>query len=136
MLWVAAAYEAALTDPRVLQLAGSPNLEDFVEVTAKVKNAFAAGDELALRLAAQDLAGWAPSLLRPLNPPVVVASRAAALRAILDFSVVPSGYRQDMPVGIIDLLAPHAEELAGQLEPDLPRFLRDGRPRRYLRHGM
>ncbi|MGH2409197.1 MAG: nucleotidyltransferase domain-containing protein [Chloroflexota bacterium] len=159
VLWVIAAYEAALDDPLVLQPPSPPNLEDFVEAAAKVKNAFAAGNDLALRLAAQDLARWAPSLLRLLNPSVTVGSRAAALRAILDFPVVPPGYRQDMlvclglsgqavpaeelherasrlAVGIIDLLAPRVEEFAGQLEPDLPRYLRDGRLRPYLRQGM
>lgn len=159
VLWVAAAYEAALTDPLVLQPPGPPNLEDFVEAAAKVKNAFVAGDELALRLAAQDLAGWAPSLLRPLNPPVIVGSHAAALRVVLEFPVVPPSYCPDMlaclglsgqaisaeelheralrlAVGIIDLLAPHVEELADQLEPDLPRYPRDGRLRRYLRQGI
>ncbi|HVA91764.1 MAG TPA: hypothetical protein VNL71_18210 [Chloroflexota bacterium] len=155
VLWVAEAYEAALADPIVLQPPGPPNLEDFVEAAAKVKNAFAAGDDPALHLAAQDLARWAPSLLRLLNPPVTVDCRAAALRAVLDFPVVPPSYRQDMlaclglsgqalppeelceralrlAVGIIDLLAPRAEALADQLEPDLPRYLRDGMLRRYL----
>jgi len=159
VLWVAEAYEATLADPHMLQPPGPPNLEDFIEAAAKVKNAFAAGDELALRLAAQDLAAWASSLLRPLNPPVTAGSRAAALRAVLDFPVAPPDYRQDvlaclglsgqavpmeelhervlrLAVGIIDLLAPHAEELAGQLEPDLPCYLRDGRLRRYLRQGV
>ncbi|MGH2347544.1 MAG: phosphoribosyl-AMP cyclohydrolase, partial [Chloroflexota bacterium] len=37
-----------------------------------------------------------------------------------------------LALGILDLLTPHAAALADQLEPDLPRYLIDGTPRRYL----
>jgi phosphoribosyl-AMP cyclohydrolase len=120
-----------------------------------VKNAHAAGDELALRLAAQDLARLCPSLLQPLNTVAAVQSRPEALRAALGFAIAPAGYREDMltclglsglqvstdqiyeralrlALGAIDLLAAHGSEILDGLEPYLPLYLRDGRLRRYI----
>src|SRR5215467_1451081 len=47
--------------------AGPPEIDHFEGYAGKVANAWHAGDELALRLAAQDLAGSVISVLQPLN---------------------------------------------------------------------
>jgi nucleotidyltransferase-like protein len=76
--------------------AAPPELDHFEGESGKVANAWLAGDELALRLAAQDLARSVVSLLVPLNPGPPVRSRVEALRRLLDFPVAPPGYRADM----------------------------------------
>jgi phosphoribosyl-AMP cyclohydrolase len=79
-------------------------VDHFEGEVGKVTNAFRAGDNVGLRLAAQDLARSIVSMLRPLNPHRPVLSRRDAMRTLLDFDVVPSGYRDDMLVclGLVD----------------------------------
>ena len=52
-------------------------LEHFLGDLGKVANAHRRGDELGLRLAAQDLARSCPALLRPVNPTRIPRSAAA-----------------------------------------------------------
>jgi len=133
----------------------APELEDFIAGFGKVKNADVAGNELALRLAAQGMAQLCPSLLRLVNPEVRVGTRYEALLASLDLPVSPPGYREDLLVclgfvghattvdevhsaarrlvtGVVKLLQPHAERLASEFEPDLPSHLADGTLQRYV----
>lgn len=137
---------------------GGAELEDVVADLGKARHALAGGDELALRLAAQGLAGLCPSVLRLLNPEVRAGTRYEALLAALDFPVAPPGYREDMLVclgltgratapeevyaaarrivlGVVALLRPHANRLAPHLQPHLPRYLADGTLERYLEQG-
>jgi hypothetical protein len=62
---------------------GDPELGHFEGDAAKVANAWHRGDELAMRLAAQDLAGSIVSLMLPLNRGSPVHSRQATLRSLL-----------------------------------------------------
>jgi Nucleotidyltransferase domain len=62
LCWVAdGPWRARLERSRLLHPAGEPELDHFLDDLGKVANAHGRGDELALRLAAQDLA-------RPLLP--------------------------------------------------------------------
>jgi hypothetical protein len=134
---------------------GEPELDHLVGDLGKVANAWRRGDELGLRLAAQDLARSCPSLLQPLNPHPPVGSRHAALLAALDFAVVPPGYPDDLLVclglagrptsaqevhaaacrlatGVVELLGSHAGRVTGLLPRPLAASLTDGSLRRYL----
>ncbi|HEV2072562.1 MAG TPA: nucleotidyltransferase domain-containing protein [Thermomicrobiales bacterium] len=136
--------------------AGDPELEDFMEAHSKVRNALARGDDLAIRIAAQTLGTLCPSLLRPINPEVQPTHRRAALLAVLDFPVVPKGYRDDLllclglsgrestledvhdaanrlTTGTLSLLRRHAELLQSALPTDLYGYLQDGTLERYIR---
>ena len=137
--------------------AGTPELGHFIGDLAKLANARQAADELALRLAAHDLALSIPSLLQPLNPGPAVTSRRAALRAALDMAIAPPGYRGDLltclgmtgaptttgdidaaaarlAIGVIDLLRAHVTAYAALLPADLLTSLTDGTLDRYAAH--
>ncbi len=143
-----------LTRPALQHPPGDAEMEDFVEEFGKVKNARAAGDELALRLAAQELAHLCPSLLRLINRETRVGSRLEALRAVLDLPASPPGYREDMllclglsgrasmleevydaarrlALGVLELLHLHSKRLASEIQPYLPEYLADGALQRY-----
>jgi phosphoribosyl-AMP cyclohydrolase len=149
------ALRKRLARPYLPHPPANPELEDFIAGLGKVKNAHAASNELALRLAAQGMAQLCPSLLRLVNPEVRVGTRYEALLASLDFPVSPPGYREGLLVclglvgpattvdevyaaahrlvtGVLDLLQPHARRLAPELEPDLPTYLADGTLQRYV----
>lgn len=155
VLWAADEVRWRLADPTLERPPGSVELEDFVSAVCKAKNAQLRSDELALRLAAQELATLCPSVLRPLNPPAAPRSPYEALHAVLALPVAPPGYREDMllclglsgratdaeavyaaalrlALGTLALLRPRAEELAGEVEPELPRFLADGTLERFV----
>lgn len=100
------------------------------------------GDELGLRLFAHAAADLAPTLLIPLNVERVVRDRRDALDE-LALAVTPRSFRADLvaclglssasgaevraAVGRLgsDLLA-FIREHAGEVEPELPRYLGDG----------
>ena len=85
LCWVAdESWRARLERSQLAHPPGEPELDHLVGDLGKVANAWHRGDELGLRLAAQDLARSCPSLLWPLNPHPPVGSRHAALRAALD----------------------------------------------------
>jgi predicted nucleotidyltransferase len=156
LCWVAdESWRARLARSELTHPAGEPELDHFIGDLGKVANAYLAGDELALRLAAQDLARSAPSLLAPLNPGPPVGSRYAALRAALDVDIAPGGYRADLltclgltggpttvedvhtaatrlATGVVDLLETHASGYAALLPADLAGCLTDGSLRRYI----
>jgi hypothetical protein len=154
LLWAADEALATALDRAARHFpAGEPELEDFVAGLGKVRQAHAQGDDLALRLATQDLARLCPSLLRPLNPEVRVSTRREALRAALAFPVSPPGYPEDMRLclglsnrattedvhetarrlvlGVLETLQPHAARLAPLLPPDLAAALASGALQRY-----
>lgn len=138
--------------------AHGPELDHFEGETGKVANAWQHGDELALRLAAQDLARSVVSLVAPLNPGPPVYSRSEALRRLLDFDVVPVGYREDMlaclglrggstgpdvhaaarrlTAGVLALLDSHTSTFAGLLPDRELASLRDGSLRRYVEQAL
>jgi phosphoribosyl-AMP cyclohydrolase len=149
LLWATEEAHQQLTNRVVLEIAASPQLQDVLEGAAKVRNAYANQDELGVRLAAHDLASRCPGVLSLLNPAVQIRTRREALQAGLSLSVVPPYYREDMltclgmsgsattssdvhtsairlATGILELLRPHAAELAGRIEPDLPIYLANG----------
>lgn len=155
LLWALPAARARLEGNIVLSLALSPQLQDLLESAAKVRNAAARGDELGLRLAAQDLALRCPAPLALLNPPALADSRRAALQAALDLPNVPPGYRDDMltclglsgratsaeeihaaalrlAAGVLDALRSSPAIVGGRIEPGLPEALADGRLMRLL----
>lgn len=95
--WVVSpAWRARLDRPALTHPAGPPELEDFVAELGKLANARFREDDLGVRLAARAIAGYAPGLLRPLNPEVVVGSAREAIEAALAFPVAPAHYREDM----------------------------------------
>jgi hypothetical protein len=150
--WRTRLDRTALTHP-----ADPPELGHFIGDLAKMANARQVADELALRLAAHDVALSIPSLLQPLNAGPAVTSRRAALRAALDVAVAPPGYRGDLltclgltgapttagdvtaaaarlATGVIDLLETHADVYAALLPADLLACLTDGTLHRYVAH--
>jgi hypothetical protein len=153
--WVAdQSWRDRLDRTRIVHPAGPPELDHLVSDLGKLANAHRAGDELALRLAAHDVAMSAPSLLHPLNPGPPVTSRYAALRAALDAEVAPRGYRTDLltclglaatpapadvvaaasrlVAGLTDLLQSHVDTYADLLPADQIASLADGNLRRYV----
>jgi hypothetical protein len=156
LCWVADdSWRARLERSRLAHPAGEPELEHFIGDLGKVANAHGRGDELGVRLAAQDLARSCPALLQPLNPERPVRTRDAALRRTLDFEVAPGGYRDDLSLclgvsgrpgsaddvhaaacrlatGIAELLESHAGSFAGLLSRPLLACLADGSLRRYV----
>lgn len=129
------------------------SLQDLVEYACKAARAHRSGDRVAMALFTRDLAREAAALLRQLNPGVVVSHPADALRAVLEFSVAPPGYRRNMEVlvgvrapasqaelanaagslalGVVDLLSQHLPHIETG-RPDLREHLEDGTLRRYL----
>jgi phosphoribosyl-AMP cyclohydrolase len=139
----------------LLHPAGEPELDHFLGDLGKLVNARRRGDELALRLAAQDLARSCPTLLQPLNPHPPVGSRHAALLAALDVAVAPPGYRYDLLVclglagepasagqvhaaaarlaaGVVALLEAHTDTYAPLLSQPQATSLVDGGLRAYV----
>jgi len=135
--------------------AADPELEDFIEELAKARNAHMRGDELPCRIACQELAELCPTLLIPLNEALSPATRPAALRAALDLSVAPAGYRVDMLLclglsgaastadevlaaaerlaeGTLALLREWIDAVRHLLPPDLAAYVADGTLERYL----
>jgi phosphoribosyl-AMP cyclohydrolase len=156
LCWVADdSWRACLERSQLAHPPGEPDLDHLVGDLGKVANAWRQGDELGLRLAAQDLARSCPSLLQPLNPHPGVGSRQAALVAALDFAVVPPGYRDDLLVclglagrptsaeevhaaachlatGVVELLGSHADRFTRLLPRPLAASLTDGSLGRYV----
>lgn len=156
LLWATGtAPSDLLARPYLPHPATEPELEDIVEDFMKMKSARRRGDDLALRLAARDLARRLPSVLRLVNPAVVAGTETEALRLILDFPIAPPGYRADMLAclgldgsattrdevyatgrrlltGVLALVCPLAERLAPPGNPDLALALTDGRLERYI----
>lgn len=149
LLWATPAAEAQLHDRLIVELAGSPQLQDLLESAAKVQNAMLRQDELGLRLAAQDLGLRCPALVGLLNPPVLVDTRRDALQAALDMPNVPEGYRADLLCclglqgqatsmadvhaasvrlifAILAMLRQHRDLLVDRVEPGLPEALDSG----------
>jgi phosphoribosyl-AMP cyclohydrolase len=157
LLWAADESWRARLDRSGMDHPGyPPELGHFLGDLGKVAHAQARDDELALRLAAQDLARSCPSLLRPLNPDPwpPVASRHAALLAALGVEVAPSGYRDDLltclglapdpggaeqvraaayrlATGMVRLLESHRDTYTRVLPPELSAALADGSLRRH-----
>lgn len=138
---------------------GEPELEDFIEELGKARNARLRGDEIALRLAVQEIAQLCPTLLVPLNAAAQPGTRPEALKAALDLAVAPDGYRDDMlfclglsgtastadeilavgarlVFGTLALLEAHADVICPLLAPHLPDLLNSGLLRRYLGQGI
>jgi phosphoribosyl-AMP cyclohydrolase len=150
-------WRQRLDRPDAVHPAGPPELEHLVGEVSKIANASHRGDELAMRLAAQDLGRSVASLVAPLNPGEPVTSRVGALRRILDFEVVPAGYREDMLTclgltaasatqisdaarrlgrGVIDLVHDHEPFLADHLSRHAREVIRDGSLRQYLEPAL
>jgi hypothetical protein len=156
LLWVARrSLVAELDRPWREHPAAEPEIEDFIEELGKARNAAMRGDEVSLRLAVQELAELAPTLLAPLNEPRFPGTRPEAMAMALDLETVPNGYRRDMLecLGLsgrgltTDEVLAAGERLVmetlAQVEANIevfeplvkPRFLglvRDGTMRRYL----
>jgi phosphoribosyl-AMP cyclohydrolase len=156
LCWAAdESWRRRLDRSRIDHPGAPPELDHFLGDLGKVANAHGQGDELGLRLAAQDLARSCPSLLAPLNPHPPVASRRAAIRTALGFEVVPPGYRDDLPVclglagkpatpsevhaaacrlatGMTELLISEAARYTPLLTSDLAAQLADGSLRWYV----
>jgi hypothetical protein len=156
LCWVAdESWRARLERSQLAYPPGKPELDHLVGDLAKVANAWRRGDELGLRLAAQDLARSCPALLQPLNPHPLIGSRQAALLAALDFAVVPPGYHDDLLVclglagrptsvedvhaaacrlarGVVELLQSHAGRFRRLLPEQLAASLTDDSLGRYV----
>lgn len=158
ILWATPEAHVHLAGRATIELEASPQLQDLLESAGKVRNAFARGDALGVRLGAHDMALRCPAVLGLINPPVRVGTRREALQAALDLPVVPDGYGADLLVclgmqghattmqdvhaaalrlarGILSLLSAHPNVVAGRVEPGLPEALADGRLMRLLTQG-
>lgn len=131
-----------------------PEIEDWFESYAKMRNAAERDDELGLRQAAQGLGQYTPTVLRPLNPPVWATGPRSALDLALAFPIAPEGYREDLlaclglsdgaavdellaagerlVTGTLALLRTHIDSIAPLLADDIARYLRDGTLERYI----
>ena len=96
LCWAAESWKDKLDRTELTYPAGPPEVDHFEGDVGKVANAWAAGDEPVLRLAAADLARSVVSLLAPLNPRPPVRSRAEAMRSLLGFDPAPAGYPLDV----------------------------------------
>lgn len=156
LCWVAdESWRARLDRRRLTHPAGEPELGHFISALGKVVNAHRQGDELALRLAAQDLGVTCPGLLGPLNPRPPAESRHTALLTALNAGVTPTGYRDDLLIclgltggpmsardlyatacrlatGVVDLLSSHTGTFTRLLPQQLSASLIDGTLRRYV----
>ncbi len=157
VLWAAPELTQQQLEASYEQPAGSEETEDFLECAGKVKNAYAAGDELCLRLAAHHLAELCPSLLGPMNTVAPVSTQCEALKTALSFSVAPPHYRADMLIclgfagrattitdvyesalrlarGTLALVQPHTAAIKAEedIAPYLAQYLVDGSLLRYL----
>jgi hypothetical protein len=151
--WVADdKWRARIADRPEVSPAGPPEVDHFEADIGKVANARHAGDDLGLRLAAQDLAHAVISVLAPLNPGPPAGSRRAALAAVLAFKTAPAGFGEDITAclglgpgrdvyaaagrlarGVADLLLTHADAF-DDLVPAYERTrLRDGSLPAYAR---
>ncbi len=156
LLWLGQpSLRAELDRPGRAHPSGEPELEDFVEELGKARNARLRGDDLALRLAVQGIAQLCPTLLAPLNASTHPGTRPAALKAALDLTVAPDGYRDDMllclglggqssteedvlaagtrlVMGTLAVLEANADVTCPLLPPHWPEWLTSGLLRRYL----
>lgn len=135
--------------------ATDPELEDFIEELGKARNAHLRGEDLACRIACQELAVLCPTLLIPLNEVFRPATRPAALGAALDLAIAPVGYRDDMllclglsgaastvdevlaaaerlATGTLALLRDRIDAVRHLLPSGLAAYLADGTLERYL----
>lgn len=159
LLWLGRpSLRAELDRPGRHHPGGEPELEDFIEELGKARNARLRDDEVAVRLAFQEIAQLCPSLLAPLNEPADPGTRPHALKAALDLAVVPPGYRDDMllclglsgqastedevltagtrlVMGTLALLEANADMICPDLAPHWPELLTSGLLRRYLEQG-
>jgi hypothetical protein len=148
LCWAGESWRDRLDRTEVTYPVGPPEVDHFEGEAGKVANAWVAGDEPVLRLAAADLARSVVSVLAPLNPRPPVRSRAAALHSLLGFDVAPAGYGADMPtclglrgepqagavaaaarrlaIGTLGMLHTHEETFAPLLPGHTVRSLRDG----------
>lgn len=153
-LWAEEDAMAALGDPPSFSHpADPPELEDFVESCAK---ALRAVDSLTLRVGAQLAGETAPPLLRDFNEPVVVNTRAAAVRAAAGFTIAPEGSAEDIltvlglepardgevhaaveriAMGVLRILR-EQKATVGDRQPDLTRLLLDGTLERHLERSL
>ncbi|MEN9938729.1 MAG: hypothetical protein RLZZ387_5308 [Chloroflexota bacterium] len=155
LLWATDEARRRLEGRVTLELAHAPQLQDLLESAAKVRNAMARGDELGVRLGAQDMALRCPGVLGLLSPLPRAESRRAALAAALDIAAAPPGYPDAMLVclglsgctttaqdvhdaaiglarAIVGMLEAAPERVAGRVEPGLAEALADGRVMRLL----
>jgi predicted nucleotidyltransferase len=155
VLWAILGMDRQQLEKSYTQPTGSAETEDFLECAGKVKNAYLAGDEPGLRLAAHNLAYLCPSLLISLNAVAPVTNQNEALKAILSFPVAPPHYREDMLVclgfagsatsitdvytsalrlarGVIRLIQSNPAAIAADGTPNIPLYLADGSIQRYL----
>lgn len=160
LMWLGRpSLRAELDRPNRDHPGGIPELEDFIEELGKARNARMRGDEVALRLAVQQIAQLCPALLVPLNEPAFPGTRPEAINSALDLTVVSPGYRDDMllclglsgqastvdevlaagtrlVLGTVALLEENLDVYAPVLPPSLPQLLADGTLRRYLNQGV
>jgi hypothetical protein len=148
LCWADESWRDRLDGTEMTYPAGPPEVDHFEGEVGKVANAWVAGEEPVLRLAAADLARSVVSLLAPLNPRPPVRSRAGALRSLLGFDPAPVGYHTDMPTclgvrgeptaagvaaaarrlatGTVRVLQTHEQTLVPLVPEHTARCLRDG----------
>ncbi|NJN19515.1 MAG: hypothetical protein HC822_26375 [Oscillochloris sp.] len=155
LLWATPEAEARLRDQLSLIFPAAAQLQDLIESAAKVRNAALLGDELGLRLAAQDVATRCPSLLALFTTAPIATSRRNALQIALALAPAPPGYHDDMLLclglsgrattiedvqaaalrlvhGVLDVLRANPGAYEDHVEPGLPEALADGRLQRLL----
>ncbi len=159
LLWLGRrSLRAELDRPGRTHPGGEPEPEDFIEELGKARNSRLLDDEIALRLAVQEIAQLCPTLLAPLNESADPQTRPEALKAALDLSIAPVGYRDDMllclglngqastadevlaagtrlVMGTLALLEANADMICPDLAPHWPELLTSGLLRRYLEQG-
>jgi hypothetical protein len=159
LYWADHVWRERLDVTEVRYPAAEPEIDHFEGSLGKVANAWASGDPLSLRLAGQDLARAVISLVQPLNEGPPVFSRVAALHTLLDFAVVPLGYRDAMLTclglaeryagpddvfaaagslarGVLGLIEEHVSTFTALLPADAAGWLSDGSLRQYVERAL
>ena len=155
LLWAATpALRERLDCPWREHPPAEPEIEDWFESLGKMRNAARRDDDIGLRLAAQGVGRYTPTLLRPLNPAVFATGPRSALDLVLAFPVAPDGYRDDLlaclgladgvaadalmraadrlVTGTLALLSEHLDVVAPLIAGDIAAILRDGTLTRYI----
>lgn len=117
LLWAASDELRTLLDqPAKSHPAMEPEVEDSVEYLGKIHNALSKGDAIGVYRNAQKLAHLIPTLLIPVNPPVIATNSRRVVELITAMPNVPQGFAEDWLtcIGYVDARTPESTAQAAE----------------------